>query len=135
MQPSASEPTPVVPDVTTEDNSWALPRPKATTRQKFLAAALAAACLSLVSFTIGVSVGKGRAPDSAGGFGRTGGVGAFGAGGLPTAGGGTTAPAVSTTTTTVDPNLGGLLPGLDVPPDTAAVAPTGRPTTTAPSDT
>jgi hypothetical protein len=134
MPPSAAEPTPVVPDATNEDNAWALPRSKATTRQKVLAAALAAACLSLVSFTVGVSVGKGRAPDAAGGFGRNGGVGAFGTGGLPTAGGGATAPAVSTTTTTVDPNLGGLLPGLDVPPDTAAVVATGRPTTTAPSD-
>lgn len=137
MESSASEPTPVVPVVTNEDNSWALPRPRATTHQKVLAAALAAACLSLTSFTVGVSVGKKRASGTAGGFGRNGGFGAFGAGGLPTAGGVATAPAasVSPTTTTVDPNLGGLLPGLDVPPDTAAVAPTRQPSTTAPSGT
>lgn len=130
MQPSASEPTPVVPDVTTEDNSWALPRPKATTRQKVLAAALAAACLSLTSFVVGVNVGKTKAPATPGGFGRSGGVGA---GALPTPGRSATTPAVSTTTTTVDPNLGGLLPGLDVPPEAAAVAPTRRPRTPAPS--
>ncbi len=133
MEPSVSEPTPVVPDVTNEDNAWARPRPRATTRQKVLAAALAAACLSLTSFTVGVSVGKTRAPNNAGGFGRNGGFGAFGAGGLPTAGGAATAPAasVSTTTTTVDPNLGGLLPGLDVPAETVPLAPTTVPSTTA----
>ncbi len=135
MEPSASESTPFVPDVTTEDNAWARPRPRATTRQKVLAVALAAACLSLTSFTVGVSVGKTRAPNNAGGLGRTGGFGAFGAGGLPTAGGAATAPATtasaSTTTTTVDPNLGGLLPGLDVPADTVPVAPTTVATTTA----
>lgn len=128
MQPSTSEPTPVVPDVTTEDNSWALPRPKATTRQKVLAAALAAACLSLMSFAVGVNVGKTKAPATGGGFGRGG-----GAGGLPTPGRSDATPAVSTTTTTVDPNLGGLLPGLDVPPEAVAVNPTRRPRTPAPS--
>ena len=135
MDPSASDPTTAVPDATDEDNAWARPRPRATTRQKVLAAALAAACLSLTSFTVGVSVGKTRAPNNAGGFGRTGGLGVLGAGGLPAAAGSAATPSGSapTTTTTVDPNLGGLLPGLDVPADTVLVAPSTVPKTTAPA--
>ena len=135
MESAMSEPTIFVPDATSEDNAWALPRPKATTRQKAMAAVLAAACLSLTSFAVGVSVGKTRAPDTAGGFARNGGFGGFGTGGLTPAGAapGTASSSAATTTTTVDPNLGGLLPGLDVAPDTAALTPTVVPFTTAPS--
>lgn len=142
MESAAPQSIPVVPDATSEDNAWALPRPTASRRQKVVAAMLAVSCVSLTSFAVGVSVGKTRAPDTAGGAGRNGGFGGFGTGAFGTGGPGAAAapgalPAsagsTATTTTTVDPSLGGLLPGLDVAPDTTAITPTIVPTTTAPS--
>lgn len=132
MESALPEPRPVVADMA-EDDAWALPRPKASTRQKVLAAVLGAACLSLTSFAVGVGVGKNRVPAAGVGFGR-GGFGNPGAGGLQNAGV-TAAPSgvVSTTTTTADPNLGGLLPGLEIAPETSANTPTVIPTSTAPS--
>ena len=134
MQPFTSEPTPVVPEATSQDNAWALPRPQATTRQMALAAVLAAACLSLASFAVGVSVGKTRGSGNSGGSGGSGRNGGFGAGafapvGSPAATGAGSAT-TATTTTTVDPNLGGLLPGLDASPDTTGAAAAVVPTTT-----
>ncbi len=135
MEPTISDPIPVVANATGEDNSWALPRPKANRRQKVLAAFLAAACVSLTSFTVGVSVGKKRGPDAvgSGGLGRNAGTGGFGGGGgAATPGGGAATASTVSPTTTVDPNLGGLLPGLEAPLDTAAVVASIPPTTAAP---
>ncbi len=111
-------PAAMLPEVTDEDNAWAQPRPRATTRQKVTVALLAAACLSLTSFAVGVRVGKTRAPEAPG-TGRFGGLGGFGGGlapgaATPTASNDTptTVSSIPPTSTTADPNLGGLLPGL-----------------------
>ncbi len=115
-----------------EDDSWAVPRPKAKRRSLVALGLLGASVVGLVSFAVGVNVGKSRTPVNAngvtgrGGFGGTFGGGAIsgGSGVSPTTPGAT--PALSTsasTTTTVDPGLGGLLPGIAPAPQPPSSAP------------